>query len=88
MMVFDMDTFKFKRGWGAYGHALAEMTTDDKDRAYTPAARMPKEFRGHLTLNVSHDGLVYAADRMADRIHVFTREGKFEKEFVMAPYTT
>ena len=45
----------------------------------------PKEFRGHLTLNVSNDGLVYAADRAADRIHVTTKEGKFVKEFVLSP---
>src|SRR6516225_7925409 len=25
VMVFDLDTLKFKRGWGAYGHALSEM---------------------------------------------------------------
>ena len=31
---------------------------------------MPKEFRGHLTFNFSNDGLVYAADRMANRIDV------------------
>jgi len=24
VMVFDLDTFQFKRGWGAYGHALSE----------------------------------------------------------------
>jgi hypothetical protein len=87
VMVFDLDTFQFKRGWGAYGHTLAEITTNDADRAYTPGGPMPKEFRGHLTLNISHDGLVYAADRMADRIQVFTKQGKFLKEFILAPYT-
>jgi len=87
VMVFDMDTFQFKRGWGAYGHKLSEITTDDKDRAYTPGGPMPKEFRGHLTLNVSHDGMVYAADRMANRIDVTTKEGKFVKEFILAPWT-
>jgi hypothetical protein len=87
VMVFDMDTFQFKRGWGAYGHKLSEISTDDKDRAYTPNGPEPKEFRGHLTLNVSHDGLVYAADRMANRIDVTTKDGKFVKEFVMAPGT-
>lgn len=87
VMVFDLDTLQFKRGWGAYGHKLSEITTDNKDRAYTPGGPMPKEFRGHLTLNVSNDGVVYAADRMADRIHVFTKEGKFLKEFILAPYT-
>ena len=87
VMVFDLDTFKFKRGWGAYGHALSEMSTNDADRAYTPGGPMPKEFRGHLTLNISHDGLVYAADRMANRIQVTTTQGKFVKEFILAPMT-
>src|SRR5262249_32654544 len=36
VMVFDLDTLQFKRGWGAYGHALSEITTNDADRAYTP----------------------------------------------------
>jgi hypothetical protein len=87
VMVFDLDTFKFKRGWGAYGHALSEMSTNDADRAYTPGGPMPKEFRGHLTINISNDGLVYAADRNANRIHVTTREGKFVREFILAPMT-
>jgi DNA-binding beta-propeller fold protein YncE len=87
VMVFDMTTFAFKRGWGAYGHKLSEISTNDADRAYTPGGPMPKEFRGHLTLNFSNDGLVYAADRMANRIHVTTKDGKFLKEFIMAPTT-
>ncbi len=87
VMVFDLDTFKFKRGWGAYGHALSEISTNDADRAYTPGGPMPKEFRGHLTLNISNDGLVYAADRNANRIDVTTKQGKFVKEFILAPMT-
>ncbi|HSZ20149.1 MAG TPA: hypothetical protein VK770_10180 [Candidatus Acidoferrum sp.] len=87
VMVFDMDTFAFKRGWGAYGHPLSEITTEDKDRAYTPGGPEPKEFRNHLTLNISNDGLVYAADRGANRIDVTTKEGKFVKEFLLATET-
>jgi hypothetical protein len=48
---------------------------------------LPKDFRGHLTLNISNDGLVYAADRMANRIQVTTKQGKFMKEFILAPNT-
>jgi len=88
VMVFDFDTLQFKRGWGAYGKPLSEMSTDDADRKYTPNGPMPKEFRGHLTLNISKDGLVYAADRMANRIQVTTKQGKFIKEFILAPYTS
>jgi hypothetical protein len=87
IMVFDMTTFAFKRGWGAYGHKLTDISTDDADREYTPGGKMPKEFRGHLTVNFSDDGLVYAADRNANRIHVTTKDGKFLKEFVIAPMT-
>lgn len=87
VMVFDLDTLAFKRGWGAYGKPLSEISTDDADRAYTPGGPMPKEFKGHLTLNISNDGLVYAADRNANRIQVTTKEGKFLKEFILAPNT-
>jgi hypothetical protein len=87
VMVFDYDTLAFKRGWGAYGRPLSEMSTDDADRKYTPNGPMPKEFRGHLTLNISSDGFVYCADRMANRIQVTTKQGKFVKEFILAPYT-
>ena len=87
VMVFDMNTFAFKRGWGAYGHKLSEISTDPADREFANG-KPPKEFRGHLTLNVSNDGLVYAADRAAERIVVTKRDGTFVKEFIMtAPGT-
>jgi hypothetical protein len=63
------------------------MTTDPADRAYTPNGPEPKEFRGHLTLNISKDGLVYAADRAANRIIITKKDGTFVKEIVVAPYT-
>jgi hypothetical protein len=84
VLVFDLDTLAFKRGWGAYGKPLAEISLDPEDHEWvgnTP----PKEFEGHLTVNYSRDGHVYAADRAADRVQVFTREGKFVAEFVFAP---
>ena len=88
VMVFDLDTFAFKRGWGAYGKPLAEISTNDDDHRYTPNGPMPKDFAGHLTLNFSNDGLVYAADRNANRIHVTTKEGKYVgKEVIIAPST-
>jgi sugar lactone lactonase YvrE len=83
VMVFDMNTFAFKRGWGAYGHKLSEISTNEADREFV-GGKPPKEFRGHLTLNVSNDGLVYAADRAAERIDVTKRDGTFVKEFILA----
>ena len=87
VLVFDLDTLEFKRGWGAYGKPLAQISIDEADHDYTPNGPMPPEFVGHLTINVSNDGLVYAADRNANRIHVTTKEGEFIDEFILAPQT-
>jgi hypothetical protein len=87
ILVFDFNTLAFKRGWGAYGKPLNQISVDDATREYTPNGAMPKDFAGHLTVNVSNDGLVYAADRNANRIHVTTKDGKFIKEFIVAPDT-
>src|SRR6185436_19457480 len=83
VMVLDMNTFAFKRGWGAYGRKLSEISINEADREYA-GDKPPKEFRGHLTLNVSNDGLVYAADRAAERIHVTRKDGTFVKELILA----
>jgi hypothetical protein len=87
VMVFSLDKFEFKRGWGAYGHKLSEISTDPAAHAYKPNGPMAKEFVGHLTFNFSHDGLVYAADRAGNRIQVFDKQGNFKKEFKMAEWT-
>src|ERR1700730_16074266 len=87
VMVFSLDTFQFKRGWGAYGHKLAEISTNPPNHAYCPHGRMAKEVVGHLTFNFSNDGLVYAADRAGNRIHVTDKQGNFKKEIRMAEWT-
>ena len=32
VMIYDLDTFAFKRGWGAYGKPLAQISVSDADR--------------------------------------------------------
>ena len=86
VLVFDMDTMKFKRGWGAYGKPLKEINFEPTAK-YDPKGPPAKEFLGHITLTVSRDGFVYAADRVADRIQVYTKAGKFVREFTVAPET-
>lgn len=86
VMVYDLDTLQFKRGWGAYGKPLAEIGTAPP-ASYDPSTPPPKDFVGHVTLNVSRDGLVYAADRQGNRIQVFTKAGKYLKEFRLATWT-
>ena len=87
VMVFSLDKFEFKRGWGAYGHKLSEISTEPAAHAYHPNGPMAKEFVGHLTLNFSHDGLVYAADRGGNRIDVTDKQGNFKQEFKLAEGT-
>jgi hypothetical protein len=87
IMVFDLDTFAFKRGWGARGKRLVDISINDADHVYIPGGPPPKDYVGHLTLAVSNDGLVYAADRRANRVDVTTRDGKFVAEFMISPMT-
>ncbi|MGD2167597.1 MAG: two-component regulator propeller domain-containing protein [Gammaproteobacteria bacterium] len=86
VLVFDMDTFAFKRGWGAYGKPLAEIGLADHP-PYTPGNHAAPDFRGHVTVALSADGEVYVADRNSNRIQVFTKGGGFLREFVVAPET-
>jgi hypothetical protein len=87
VMVFDMDTYRFKRGWGAYGKPLEDIAPMPRPK-YDPKVPLNtyKDFLGHVTiLLVGND--VYVADRQADRIQVFTKQGKFTREFSVAPDT-
>jgi DNA-binding beta-propeller fold protein YncE len=76
--VIDLDNGKIKRMWGAYG----EVPTDDNLGRYDPSAPPAKQFRNPVhCAEVAVDGMVYVCDRPNDRIQVFTKEGKFVKEY-------
>jgi len=75
--VIDMDTGKIKRYWGAYGNK----PDDTSLGVYNPQAPPAQQFRNPVhCAEPSKDGLVYVCDRPNDRIQVFTRDGKFQKE--------
>jgi hypothetical protein len=87
IVVYDSETGAFKRGWGAYGMPLSEID-NGKAQKYDPNGPTPKQFLGPLIgLVISEDGLVYVSDRTADRVQVFTKEGKYVKEFLVHPKT-
>ena len=86
VLVFDMDTLAFKRGWGAYGKPLAEISMNT-GAAYDPKGPAAKDFLGHVTVQISRDGNVYAADRQGCRIQVYTKQGRYLKEFFLARET-
>jgi DNA-binding beta-propeller fold protein YncE len=86
VVVFDSNTGAFKRGWGAYGIPLSEIDNSPL-KPYDPSVPS-KQFRGPVaSVRISVDGFVYACDRSSDRIQVFTKEGKFIKEFFVRPAT-
>lgn len=79
ILVYDMDTAKFKRGWGGHGIPLSEVDNDptpDYDLSGPPPDQ--KQFAPALhCAHVSKDGFVYVCERGSDRIQVFTKQGKF-----------
>jgi DNA-binding beta-propeller fold protein YncE len=76
VIVFDADTGKYKRHWGAYGHK-----PDDTIVPYKPSDPPPQQFRNPVhCVALSHDGLLYVCDRGNDRIQVFKPDGTFVKE--------
>ncbi len=99
VMVYDSDNGNFKRGWGAYGIGLGEIANPPEptgDAAstlghyvregpdYVPGEPPEKQFRTPVhCVHLSRDGLVYVCDRRNDRIQVFTKQGKFVKEFLV-----
>ena len=84
VVVFDADTGKFKRAWGAYGK------TPEDSYKFPPRAQLiqgdpPPQFNNpvHAVL-VSNDDLVYVADRTNNRLQIFKVDGTFVKEVFVA----
>jgi DNA-binding beta-propeller fold protein YncE len=84
VMVLDSDTLGFKRMWGGYGNVPDD--TDPGPYKLTPTH--DQQFRSPVhCVHISNDGLVYVCDRANDRIQIFTKQGKFLKEFFVHPET-
>jgi hypothetical protein len=84
LIVFDSKTGAFKRMWGAYGN----VPSDADPGAYNPASDADQQFRNPVhCVRISNDGLVYVCDRTNDRIQIFTKQGKFVKEFFVRKET-
>jgi DNA-binding beta-propeller fold protein YncE len=84
VIVFDADTGKYKRHWGAYGHK-----PDDTNMGrYNPNDPPPQQFRNPVhCAELSVDRLLYVCDRVNDRIQVFKPDGTFVKEMFIEKQT-
>jgi len=89
VLVYDMDTFKFKRGWGGKGIPLSQVDNDPTP-PYDTSGLPPDQTQFAPALHCAHpsrDGFVYVCERGSDRIQVFTKQGKYVKEFWIHPTT-
>jgi DNA-binding beta-propeller fold protein YncE len=80
--VFDADSGKFKRMWGAFGNKPVD---DDHCQIVTQSSFSdpgPQQFSVVHAVRVAKDGTVYVADREYRRVQMFTKEGKFRKQLV------
>jgi hypothetical protein len=80
--VFDADSGKFKRMWGAFGNKPID---DDHCMIVTPASFSdpgPQQFSIVHAIRIAKDGTVYVADREYRRVQMFTKDGKFLKQLV------
>ena len=84
VIVFDAETGKYKRHWGAYGNK-----PDDTNLGpYKPEDPPAQQFRNPVhCAQLSNDGLLYVCDRPNDRIQVFKPDGTFVKEVFIAKNT-
>ena len=76
VIVFDRDTGKYKRHWGAYG----AKPDDSASNAYVQGGPPSKQFNTVHCADPSKDGFVYVCDRVNDRVQVFRKDGTFVKE--------
>ncbi len=84
VIVFDAETGKYKRHWGAYGHKPDDANLGN----YNPDAPVAQQFRNPVhCAELSNDGLLYVCDRVNDRIQVFKPDGTFVKEVFIAKRT-
>jgi hypothetical protein len=90
VLVYDMTSGAFKRGWGGHGIPLSEIDNDPTPPYDWKSGPPPdqKQFAPALhCVHIADDGLVYICERGSDRVQVFTKEGKFVSSFFVHPST-
>jgi hypothetical protein len=90
VLVYDMDTGAFKRGWGGHGMPLSEISNAPIPSYEWTGAPPPEEKNFVPDLHFvefDKDGLVYVGERGQDRISVYTKQGKWVKDYYVAPNT-
>jgi DNA-binding beta-propeller fold protein YncE len=77
VVVFDYETGKYKRHWGAYG----KPPTDENLGRRVAGTKDAPQFRNPVHCAVlSNDNVVYVCDRVNDRIQIFKPDGTYVTE--------
>ena len=76
IIVFDADSGKFKRMWGAFGNAPSDAAPNPAPADADPNGA-PQFVQPVHAARVSDDGKVYVSDRGGKRVQVFSIDGKF-----------
>jgi hypothetical protein len=90
VVIYDMTTGAFKRGWGGHGMPLSEITNDPLPTYKWTGGPPPDEKNMVPDLHfveISKDRKVYVGERGQNRIEVFTTDGRFRQEFYVSPNT-
>jgi DNA-binding beta-propeller fold protein YncE len=81
VVVFDSENGTFKRMWGAFGNPPPEAVAPNPATPQPQTAPDgPPDFGLPHAIKVSRDGTVYVADRINNRIQMFTTAGKFLRQ--------
>jgi hypothetical protein len=90
VLVYDMDSGDYKRGWGGHGMPLGDITNDPIP-PYDWNGGPPPDERQFVPdihfLEISNDGLVYVGERGQNRIEVFQKDGTWVQDFYVAANT-
>lgn len=88
IIVFDADTGRYKRHWGAFGNTPDDaaprprLNRANHSSPFTAldGARGPEQFNLVHGVQISDDGYVYVADRLNNRVQAFKVDGTFVRE--------
>jgi hypothetical protein len=90
VVIYDASTGAYKRGWGGHGMPLSEISNDPIP-GYTWTGGPPPDEKNFVPelhfIEISRDRRVYIGERGANRIAVFTPEGKWLQDIMVSPNT-
>ncbi len=90
VLVYDMDNGAFKRGWGGHGMPLSDVSNDPIPPYKWTGAPPPEEKNFVPDLHFvefDRDGLVYIGERGQNRISIYTKQGRWVKDYSVSPNT-